>query len=113
MIVVHQRWAWRQHRKYSGQWDIRSNLRESILVDEDVVVGRTTGSENSPVTQQIKVKFDRVDHVAVDNSAGDAIPASVTLVFEREKPNVVPLADDDESNGGFESQTSTCIYVRS
>jgi hypothetical protein len=75
-------------------------------------VGWAAGSENSPVTQQIKVKFDRIDHVAVDNSASDTISASVTLILNtREKPNVVPLADYDKSNGGFEFQLSTCTYV--
>jgi hypothetical protein len=75
-------------------------------------VGRATGAENSPVTQQIKVKFHRVDHIAVDNSASDAIPASVTLILRtREEPNVVPLADYDESDRGFEFQLSTCTYV--
>jgi hypothetical protein len=89
-----------------------SNIRKFVLIDEDVVVGRATGAENSPVTQQIKVKFDGVDHVAVDNSASDAIPASVTLILRtREKPNVVPLADYDKSDRGFEFQLSTCTYV--
>ena len=75
-------------------------------------MGRATGSENSPVTQQIKVEFHRVDHVAVDNSASDAIPASVTLILNaREKSNVVPLADYDQSDGGLESQFGTRIYV--
>ena len=75
-------------------------------------MGRATGANNSPVTQQIKVKFDRINHVAVDNSASDAIPASVTLTLNtREKANVVPLADYDKSNGGFEFQLSTCTCV--
>ena len=75
-------------------------------------MGRATGSKNSPVTQEIKVKFDRVDHVAVDNSASDAIPTSVTLILSgREKSNVVPLADYDQSDGGLESQFGTRIYV--
>ena len=75
-------------------------------------MGWATGAENSPVTQQIKVKFHRVDHIAVDNSAGDAISASITLILRtREKPDVVPLADYNESDRGFEFQLSTCTYV--
>ena len=114
MIVDCQHWAQRQHRETSSQRDIQStsNIRESVLIDEDVVVGRATGSENSPVTQQIKVKFDRVNHIAVNNSASDAIPASVALVLNaREKPNVVPLADYDQSDGGLETQLNTRLYV--
>jgi hypothetical protein len=75
-------------------------------------VGWTTGAENSPVTQQIKVKFDRVNHVAVDNSASNTIPTSISLIWNGwEKPNVVPLADYNESDGGFETQFDTRIYV--
>ena len=75
-------------------------------------MGRATGSENSPVTQQIKVEFDRINHVAVNNSASDAIPASVTLILSgREKPNVVSLADYNESDCGFETKFGTRIYV--
>jgi len=75
-------------------------------------MGRTAGTKNSPVTQQIKVKFDRVDHIAVYNSAGDAISASVSLVFNAgEEANVVPLANDDEGDGRFETQFDTSIYV--
>ena len=74
-------------------------------------MGWATGAENSPVTQQIKVKFDGINHVAVDNSASDAIPAFITLILStREKANVVPLADYDESDGGFETQFNTRIY---
>ena len=75
-------------------------------------MGWATGAENSPVTQEIKVKLNRVDHITVDNSASDAIPASITLILRtREKPNVVPLADYDKSDGGFETQFRTRIYV--
>jgi hypothetical protein len=113
VIVDRQLWAQRQHRESPIQWDIQSNIRESVLVYEDIVVGRATGTENSPVAQQIKIKFDRINHVAVDNSASDAIPAFwVTFTWSTwEKPNVVPLADYDKSNGGFEFQLSTCTYV--
>jgi len=56
----------------------------------------TTGTKDSPVTQEIEVKLDWVNHVAVNNSAGHAISASVGLIFlAREKANVMPLANDN------------------
>jgi hypothetical protein len=75
-------------------------------------VGRTTGAEDSPVTLEVKVEFDRVNHITVDNRAGNTIPASVTLIFNaREEANVVPLPNDDESDGRLDTQFDTRIYV--
>jgi hypothetical protein len=75
-------------------------------------VGWSTGTEDSSVTQEVEVKFDRVNDITVDNSAGDAISASVTLIFlSREEANVVPLPDNDESDSGFDTQFSTSTYI--
>lgn len=74
-------------------------------------MGRATGSEDSPVTQEVKVEFDRVNHITVDNRAGNTIPASVALIFNtREEANVVPFANDDESDGRLDTQFDTRIY---
>ena len=73
---------------------------------------RPTRTKDSSVTQEIEVKLDRVDDITVDNSAGNTISASVTLIFlSREEPNVVPLPNDDESDGGFHTQFSTSLYI--
>lgn len=75
-------------------------------------MGRTTGAEDPSVAKEVEVKFDRVNDIAVNNSAGDAISTSVTLIFtSREEANVVPLPNDDESDGGFDTQFGTRIYV--
>jgi len=50
VIVDHQRWAQRQHRGSFSKVRHLGNLRESVLVYENVVVGWATGAENSPVT---------------------------------------------------------------
>jgi hypothetical protein len=64
------------------------------------------------MTLEVKVEFDRVNHITVDNRAGNTIPASVTLIFNaREEANVVPLANDDESDGRLDTQFDTRIYV--
>jgi hypothetical protein len=75
-------------------------------------VGRTTGTEDSPVAQEVEIELDGVNDITVDNSASDAISASVTLIFtSREEANVVPLPNNDESDSGFETQFGTRIYV--
>ena len=64
------------------------------------------------MTLEVKVEFDRVNHITVDNRAGNTIPASVTLIFNaREEANVVPLANDDESDGRLDTQFDTRIYA--
>jgi len=71
-------------------------------------MGWTTGTTS--LTKQIKVKFDRVDHVAVYNSASDAISASVPLIFNAgEEVNMVPPANDDEGDSRLETQLDTSI----
>lgn len=75
----------------------------------------TAGTENPPVTQEIKVKLYRVNHVGVDDRAGDAIATPVTLVLRtREEPNVVPLANDNKCDCGFYIQfcTRPCVDIR-
>lgn len=73
---------------------------------------RTTGTEDSSVTQEVEVKLDGVNDITVDNSASDAISASVTLTFiSWEEANMVPLPNDDESDSGFDTQLGACAYA--
>jgi hypothetical protein len=68
-------------------------------------MGRTAGTEQSTVTLQIKVKFDRIDNIAVDDCASGAISAPITLVVRpREEANMVTFANNNERDGGVESQ---------
>ncbi len=81
------------------------DIRESILVDENVVMCRTAGTEQAAVTLQIKVEFDGIHNVAVDDCASGAISAPISLVFRaREEANMVALADNNKCYGGFKSQ---------
>ena len=58
---------------------------------------------------QIKVKFNGVDNVAIDDCAGGAISAPIALVvIAREEANVVTLANNDKRDGGVETQFFAC-----
>jgi hypothetical protein len=75
-------------------------------------VGRTTCTKDSTVTLKIKVKFNWVNHVAVDNRAGDTISAPVTLILIAwEEANMVSLANDDKGDFGVYPQFFTRAYV--
>ena len=68
-------------------------------------MGRTAGTEQSAVTLQIKVKFDGIDNIAVDDCASGAISAPITLVIRpREEANMVTFANDNKRDGGVETQ---------
>ena len=68
-------------------------------------MGRTAGTEQSTVTLQIKVKFDRIDNIAVDDCASGAIPAPIALVIRpREEANMVAFANDNKCDGRVETQ---------
>ena len=66
-------------------------------------MGRTAGARRSTLTLQIKVKFNGIDNVAVDNCAGEAIPARI-ICKGWEEANMVVLANNDKRDGGPETQ---------
>ena len=66
-------------------------------------MGGTAGASRSTLTLQIKVKFNGIDNVAVDNCAGEAIPARITCKAW-EEANMVVLANNDKRDGGAETQ---------
>jgi len=74
-------------------------------------MGRTVGTEQSTatLTLQIKVKLDGMDNVAVDDCASGAITATITFIFRaREEANVVTFANNDNRDGGVETQFIAC-----
>jgi hypothetical protein len=107
-----QHWARRQHRKEHRLQATLRDLRELVLIQENIIVRRSTGTEDSSVTQEIEVELDGVNDITVDNGAGDAVSASITLILlSREEANVVPLPNDNESDSRFHTQFSTGIYI--
>jgi hypothetical protein len=74
-------------------------------------MGWTTGTKQPSMTLQVEVEFDRIDNVAIDNCPRWAITASIAFIFRLwEEPNVVPLADNDKGNCGFEPHFLACAY---
>lgn len=68
-------------------------------------MGRTTGTEQTTVALQIKVKLDGIDNVAVDDCASRAISAPIALIARaREEANVVTLANNNKRDGSIETQ---------
>ena len=103
MTVNHQPCAYHQHRRQPRRRIAREcdSIREFILVEENVVMGRTAGTEQSTVTLQIKVKLDGIDNVAVDDCASRAISTPIALVLRAwEEANMVTLANNDKRDGG-------------
>lgn len=77
------------------------DVREVVLVHEDIVVRGAARAEQPAVALQVEVELRRVRHVAVDDGAGGAVAAAVALVWAHgEEPDVVPLADHDHRDGG-------------
>jgi hypothetical protein len=110
--VNRQPWVHSQHRKQRPRRITQKcdDIREFILVEENIVMGRTAGTEQSTVTLQIKVKFDRIDNIAVDDCASRAISALITLVLRlREEENMVTFANNDKRDGGVETQFFACF----
>jgi hypothetical protein len=68
-------------------------------------MGRTAGTERTTMTLQIKVKFDGIDNIAVDDCASRAVSAPITLVIRpREEANMVTFSNDNKRDGGVETQ---------
>ena len=72
---------------------------------ENTIVGGSRGAEEAGVGLEVKVEFERVCHVAVDNGAGLAVLAPLVCLgrvpgVDREKTHVVSFADYDERDGG-------------
>jgi len=66
-------------------------------------MGRTAGAKRSTLTLQIKVKFNGIDNIAVDDCASEAISARITCKAW-EEANMVMLANNDKGDGGAEAQ---------
>lgn len=67
-------------------------------------MSRTAGTELSAVTLQIKIKFDGIDNIAIDDCASGAISTQIALiVIAREEANVATLANNDKRDGGVET----------
>jgi len=63
----------------------------------------TTCSEKATVALQIEVKFGGMSNVAIDDSACWAVttPIGVPMILW-EKSNVMPLANDNDRDSGFD-----------
>jgi hypothetical protein len=112
MKGIVNRQPWQNVSVEKNSQSSQEDVREFVLIEENVVVGRTTCTKDSPMTLEVEVEFHRVDHIAVDNRAGEAISASVALVISaREEANMVSLANDNKRDCRFYLQPRTRFYM--
>lgn len=59
---------------------VMDDVRELVLIDEDIVVRRLARAKQSRVTIEVIVKLHWADDACVDYCAGGAIPATVGTI---------------------------------
>lgn len=93
---------WRDHRDRSSAPGVevakieRQCLQliscETVIVLEDVVVGRARSTQECTVRLQVKVKLEWMDDLGINDRAGFAVTQLVSLPrFHREKTSVMAL----------------------
>jgi hypothetical protein len=81
----------------------KCGIREVVLVDENIVMGWTTGASHWAMAQEIEVELDRIDNITIDDCPCRAIPVSSTIIFRPWKEaDVVPSDNNDYCDGGFD-----------
>jgi hypothetical protein len=87
-----------------------NNVREVILVEEDVVVSWLARAEQACMAIEIIIVFNRTHHIRVYNRARVAVPFSVTIAFgPREEDHFVVLGNDNMCDRGVEVKARTCV----
>ena len=87
-----------------------NNVREVILVNEDVVVSWLARAEQACMAIEIIIVFNRAHHIRVYDRARVAVPFLVTVTFgPREKDHFVVLGNDYMCDRGVEVKACTCV----
>lgn len=73
------------------------DVREAVLIVQNVVVRRTRRPEKTCVALQVEVELRRMDDVAVHHRTRGAVPAAVLVLRPlREEPDMVALLNHDD-----------------
>jgi hypothetical protein len=87
-----------------------NNGLEVILINENDVVSWLARAKQACVVVEIKIGFDWVHDIGVDDCARAAVPLLVTVAIGREEHHFVVLGNHNKCDRGVEIQSCTCIY---
>src|SRR6266851_5417122 len=91
------------------------NIREVVLIKEDIVVRRLARSGRPGVVREIIVKLNRADDCRVYHRACGEVQVPVAVVVRLgggKEYNLVLLSNNDECNGRVEAQLFACVCGR-